>query len=98
METKNPNESFLETIQRTLEEEANGIEECKIETKVGEYNILDLALVRCFLVRVTKHKNLLTGKEVNNHQWLPPTKALNLKLRPGAKEMIADFLHSKDKF
>lgn len=97
METQRDNETLEETIARAIEEEAKGLTEYKIIEEIGNYDVLGLALAKCFLVRVKKFKNPLTGIEVRNHQWLLPEEALGLKLRPGAKEMIGDYISSHSK-
>lgn len=94
METKEENETYRETINRAIEEEAKGVLEYEIERINGkeDYNIMNLALARCFIVKVIKHEKHISGNEVKNHKWLFPEEVLNLPLRIKAKEMIEDFI------
>jgi len=95
METKEGNETLEKTIIRAIEEEAKGIILYQIKGTIGQkdYDIIGLALVKCYVLTIKEYKDPLTGKEVKNHQWMSPEEALHLKLRVGAKEMIEDFLN-----
>lgn len=95
METKLEDETYEDTVDRAIREEARGITEYRIIGPIADrdYNILNIALVRCFLVEVRKHENLLSGIEVANHRWMFPEEFLRLKkLRPGARGILEYFI------
>jgi len=102
METSKPNEPDHCAIARLIKEELPGLDlpiDGALEARIGSYRIVPGVWVNLFFIGARNahlpNSEDTKNKEVGNHQWVVPDKALGLWLRQGAHEMISDFVGNK---
>ncbi len=102
METSKPNEPDHCAVARLIDEELPGLGlsiDGALGVHVGSYRIVPRVWVKLFFIKASNAKlpdsDDPKNKEVGNHQWVSPEKALDLWLRQGAHEMISDFVGNK---
>lgn len=102
METSKPSEPDSCAVVRLIKEELPGLRlvaDGTLNAPIGSYRVVPRVWVRLFCIKAD-NANLpdsddSNNKEVGNHQWVVPEKALSLWLRQGAHEMISDFIGNK---
>lgn len=102
METLESDESDYSAILRLVEEELPGIDlliDDKLLLYVGSYQVIPGAWGNLYFIKAANahlpDSDDSNNKEVGNHQWMAPEKALDLWLRQGAYEMISDFVGNR---
>lgn len=94
METLQPNEPNNEALQRLIREELSGLAGIVVRPeRVGIYRIVPGAWASLYLGKFERVVLPETqSSEVGNHSWLDPQAVFSLWLRPGAREMVEDFV------
>jgi hypothetical protein len=94
METVRRGESDLEALRRMEEEELPGIPRLPLPGEfIGQYEVVEGTWANLYRVKtISRQLPAQAGDapEVGNYRWMPPSIALTLVLRPGAREMIED--------